>query len=180
MSRSTTTPRTRASSARELALIALVFLSGCAGYGPGALRPGASEAEVRAHMMGSPSDNGSLPGGGRWLDYARGPMGKHTYRLEFDAAGRYTGARQLLTDAAFEALPPDASPAQVRERLGKPSETRVGWRGVGEVWSYRYEPPPPYCRWFQVWFVDGKVREAGYAPDPICEDKGERDRDFIP
>jgi hypothetical protein len=170
MSRSTTIRPTRASSAGSAALlIGLVLLAGCAGYGPGSLRPGASEAEVRSVMMGSPSDSGSLPGGGRWLDYARGPMGKHTFRLEFDAAGRYTGARQLLTDAAFE----------VRNRLGKPSETRVGWRGVGEVWSYRYEPPPPYCRWFQVWLVDGKVREAGYAPDPICEDKGDRDRDLV-
>jgi hypothetical protein len=181
MSRSTTIRPTRASSAGSAALlIGLVLLAGCAGYGPGSLRPGASEAEVRSVMMGSPSDSGSLPGGGRWLDYARGPMGKHTFRLEFDAAGRYTGARQLLTDAAFEALPPGAAAAEVRNRLGKPSETRVGWRGVGEVWSYRYEPPPPYCRWFQVWLVDGKVREAGYAPDPICEDKGDRDRDFIP
>jgi hypothetical protein len=181
MSRSTTIPRSRASSAASAALlVALALLAGCAGYGPGALRAGASEAEVRAHMMGQPSDTGSLAGGGRWLDYARGPKGKHTYRLEFDAAGRYVGSRQLLTDAAFEALPLASSAAEVRQRLGKPSETRVGWRGVGEVWSYRYEPPQPYCRWFQVWLVDGKVREAGYAVDPDCDDRGDRDRDFIP
>ena len=182
MSRSTTIRPTPASSAGSalFALALLTLVSGCAGYGPGDLRPGASEAEVRAHMWGAPSDAGSLPGGGRWFDYARGPMGKHTYRLEFDASGRYTGARQLLTDANFESIAVAMSPADVRARLGKPSETRVGWRGVGEVWSYRYEPPPPYCRWFQVWLVDGKVREAGYAPDPICEDKGDRDKDFIP
>jgi hypothetical protein len=130
-------------------------------------------------MWGAPSDSGSLPGGGRWLDYARGPFGKHTYRLEFDATGRYVGSRQLLTDAAFEALPVGASAAEVRERLGKPSETSVGWRGVGEVWSYRYEPPPPYCRWFQVWLVDGKVRDAGYAPDPVCDEK-DHDHDVVP
>jgi hypothetical protein len=179
MSRSTTTRPTRASSACSAALIALALLAGCAGYGPGSLRSGASESEVRAQMMGTPSDTGSLPGGGRWMDYARGPMGKHTYRLEFDAGGRYTGARQLLTDANFETIVTGMLPAEVRERLGKPSETRGGWRGLGEVWSYRYEPPPPYCRWFQVWLVDGKVREAGYAIDPICEDRGDRDRDFI-
>ena len=58
--------------------------------------------------------------------------------------------------------------ADVRRRLGRPSETRVGWRGVGEVWSYRYEAL--FCRWFQVWLVDGLVREAGYNIDPHCDE----------
>ena len=174
MSRSTTILPTRASSAwRSAILLGLALVAGCAGYGPGPLGPGAGEAEVR-ERMGLPTGSGSSPSGARWIEYARGPMGKHTWRIELDAAGRVSAVRQLLTDANFETVIPGAAAAEVRERIGKPSETRVGWRGVGEVWSYRYEAPAPYCRWFQVWLVDGKVREAGYAPDPLCDESERR------
>jgi hypothetical protein len=165
MSRFTTTLRTRASSVLSAALL----LAGCAGYGPGALKPGQSEADVRARM-GEPTDRASLPNGGSRLEYARGPMGAHTYRFDLDASGRVQGVQQTLTEANFETLRRGEAKADVRERLGRPSETRVGWRGVGEVWSYRYDYRTQ-CRWFQVWLVEDRVREAAYAPDPICDEK---------
>lgn len=178
MSRSTTTAPTRASSAwRSGVALGLALVAGCAGYGPGTLGAGASEAEIRTRM-GEPTGSGTSASGARWIEYARGPMGKHTYRIDLDAQGRVVAVRQLLTDANFETVHAGAAAAEVRERLGKPSETRVGWRGVGEVWSYRYEPPPPYCRWFQVWLVEGRVREAGYAVDPDCDDSSDR-RNFM-
>lgn len=164
MSRSTTMPRTRASSACSLA--ALLALAGCAGYSPGDLRVGASEAELRARM-GVPTGRYSLREGSR-VEYARGPMGKHTYMVDLDAAGRVTGWQQVLTEANFEGVAVGAAPADVRQLLGRPSETRTGWRGVGEVWSYRYDAL--FCRWFQIWLVEGRVREASYAVDPSCDD----------
>lgn len=167
MSPSTTTRPTLVSSAISAAL---VLLAGCAGYSPGDLGAGASQEQVIARM-GAPTERVALPGGGARLEYARGPFGKHTYRVELDAQGRVRSVSQILTEANFEALPAGVPQAEVRERLGKPSETRVGWRGVGEVWSYRYEVPVPLCRWFQVWLVDGRVREAAYATDPMCDDR---------
>jgi hypothetical protein len=174
---------TRASSARSAratgcsrhaaaACAAALLLVACAGYGPGNLRPGQGEADVVA-SMGQPTDRTVLPGGGSRLDYARGPFGKHTYRLELDAAGRVTSISQLLVENNFESLRPGMSRIEVRDRLGRPSETRVGWRGVGEVWSYRYEYERfgALCRWFQVWLVDDRVREAAYAEDPQCEER---------
>jgi hypothetical protein len=146
-----------------------LLLAGCAGYGPGDLAPGATQAQVIARM-GEPTDRAALSGGGTRLEYARGPFGKHTWRVELDAQGRVSVLSQILTEANFEALPIGAPPSEVRERLGRPSETRVGWRGVGEVWSYRYEWLN-LCRWFQVWLVDGRVREAAYAIDPTCDEK---------
>jgi hypothetical protein len=143
-------------------------MAACAGYAPGDLPAGTTEAALRARM-GEPTDALSRPDGSRRLEYARGPFGKHTYRVDVDATGRVTGWRQILDEAAFEALPLEVPAAEVRERLGRPSQVRVGWRGVGEVWSYRYEWFN-LCRWFQVWLVDGRVREAGYAPDPLCEE----------
>lgn len=169
MSPSTITRLTLVSSAS--AALALPWLtSGCAGYSPGDMGGGTTEAQVIARM-GPPTDRRALPGGGSRLEYARGPFGKHTYRVELDAQGRVQSVSQILTEANFEALPVGAPLADVRERLGRPSETRVGWRGVGEVWSYRYEVPVPICRWFQVWLVDGRVREAAYAVDPICDEE---------
>ncbi len=164
MSRFTTTALTRASSAAS----ALLLMAGCAGYGPGDLKPGQSEADVRTRM-GEPTDRSTLPNGGSRLEYARGPMGAHTYRIELDAAGRVQNVRQILTEANFEAVRPGESKADVRDRLGRPAERRVGWRGVGEVWSYRYDHRIE-CRWFQVWLVEDRVREAAYAIDPNCDD----------
>jgi hypothetical protein len=177
MSRSTITARTRASSARSpnprassaRSSFSALLLAGCASYGPGDLTPGTSEAALRARM-GEPTDVLPRAGGARSLEYARGPFGKQTYRVDLDGTGRVIGWRQLLDERNFEALPIGATPAEVRERLGRPSQARVGWRGVGEVWSYRYEWVS-LCRWFQVWLVDGRVREAAYATDPSCDEK---------
>lgn len=183
MSRSTTMPPTHASSARDPAarasgaagvLLAALWLAGCVGYGPGDLKPGQPEADVRTRM-GEPTTQARLADGGKRLDYGRGPYGKHTYRVELDAAGRVQRIEQLLNERNFNALPLGIGSAEVLDRLGPPSERRVGWRGVGEVWSYRFEDWLWPCRWFRVWLVDGRVREAGYDTDPVCEEKPGRD-----
>jgi hypothetical protein len=165
MSRFTITLPTRASSVLSAALL----LAACAGYGPGDLKPGQSETEVRARM-GEPTDRSTLPNGGTRLEYARGPMGAHTYRIELDAAGRVQSVTQILTEANFATVRRGESKADVRDQLGRPAEQRTGWRGLGEVWSYRYDYRFE-CRWFQVWLVEDKVREASYAVDPNCDEK---------
>jgi hypothetical protein len=167
MSRSTTMRLTLASS-----VCSLLLLSACAGYGPGDLKPGAAATDVIARM-GPPTDQRARSDGGRSIEYARGPMGKHTYRIEVDASGRVLSVEQLLTEANFESLQIGAAREAVREQLGRPSEKRVGWRGVGEVWSYRYEAL--FCRWFQVWLVNDQVREAAYGEDPMCAEPRRQD-----
>ena len=159
--------------ALSLALALAITLSACAGYSPGDLRPGQTEADMRARL-GEPTGRFARTDGGSRVEYARGPAGKHTYIIELDAAGRIQGWTQVLTEQRFDAVAIEAPQAAVREQLGRPSERRVGWRGVGEVWSYRYESE--VCRWFQVWLVDGRVREASYASDPACEEL-RRDKD---
>jgi len=159
----------RASNAKPFAALMLILLGGCAGYGPGNLAPGQGEADVRARM-GEPTDRLVLPSGGSRLEYARGPMGAHTYRIELDAAGRVQRIDQVLTEANFAGVRRGETKVDVRERLGRPAEQRTGWRGVGEVWSYRYDYRFE-CRWFQVWLVEDRVREASYATDPMCDEK---------
>jgi hypothetical protein len=168
MSRSTTIRPTPASIGSSALVLGVALLAGCSSYGPGNLQAGQSEADAIARM-GQPSERTVLPGGGARLDFARGPMGAHTYRVELDASGRVRSIDQLLTEANFDIVKRDDSPQQVRDRLGPPSEARGGWRGLGEVWSYRYDWRVR-CQWFQVWFVEQRVREAGYGIDPLCEE----------
>ena len=170
MNRFTTMLRTRGSSACDVLalLLTLGALAACTSYGPGDLGPGRSEAEVR-DKMGEPTGRYPLPDGGSKIEYARGPAGGHTYMVDVDAAGRVRGVEQVLTERNFNAVQIGTPRDDVRRRLGRPSESRVGWRGVGEVWSYRFEWTA-HCRWFQIWIDKDVVREASYAVDPVCDD----------
>jgi hypothetical protein len=155
--------------ARRIAIgVLAAALGACAGYDPGDLRAGQTEADVRARM-GAPNARHALPDGGSKLEYARGPLGRHTYMVEVDRAGTVRGWEQVLTEARFDAVRVGESQADVRDRLGRPAVDRVGWRGVGEVWAYRFTTPP-FCRLFVIWWVDARVREASYDSDPLCED----------
>jgi hypothetical protein len=118
--------------------------------------------------MGAPTGQYALPSGQQRLEFARGPFGKHTYMVTLDAQGRVQTIEQVLTEQRFASIQPGMQATVVRAELGRPAQARIGWRGVGEVWSYRYNAT--FCQWFQVWFVDGAVREAAYAPDPMCDD----------
>lgn len=154
------------------------LLAACNAYGPQSLAPGASVAQVQAQMGPAtarhppPPDQ---PSAASRLEFARGPMGKHTYMLDFDAQGRLLAWEQVLTEARFFKVEPGWSQAQVRAWLGTPSNVRsVGWRGE-MVWSYRYEAP--FCVWFEISLINASVVGTGNGPDPSCEDKGDRKDD---
>lgn len=154
---------------RALAATALL-LAGCiTGYGPGGLAPGASSAET-IQRMGPPTARHALDGGGVRLEFARGPMGLHTYMLDFDAADRLLRSEQVLTEQNFFALRPGMTAEEVRRRIGTPSQQSFLPRQQHRLWSYRYETP--FCIWFQVSIGnDGRVAELGHNLDPRCEDR---------
>lgn len=154
-------------------LLALVAgLAGCAGYGPGGLPLGASSADV-TQKMGPPTGRHALDGGGWRLEFARGPYGRHTYMLDFDANDRLLRAEQVLTEENFNALQIGMSRAEVLRRIGRPSNTRYLPRQRHQLWSYRYETP--FCIWFQVSLdTDDRVAELGHNLDPICEARDAR------
>ena len=62
------------------AAIALL-LAACAGYSPRNLPPGATQAEV-VHLMGPPTGRYAMPQGGTRLEFARGPYGRETKRMQ--------------------------------------------------------------------------------------------------
>jgi len=150
-----------------LAPIILALLAGCSAYSPSALQPGATLAEV-VSVMGPPTGSAQAP---RRLEFARGPYGKHTYMVDFDADGRLLSWEQVLTENNFFQVQIGETKEAVVERLGRPSSTFPIGRQRIVVWNYRYETP--FCQWFQVSIGTapaslGRVTDVGFGPDPMC------------
>lgn len=143
-----------------------LMLAGCAGYGPGALKPGASVAEA-TQTMGAPTGRYALASGER-LEFARGPAGLHTYMLDFDAQGRLLKAEQVLNEPHFNTIPTGITREEVLKELGRPSNVSTIHYQKRQLWSWRYDSV--FCQWFQVSLdTQNKVVDTGYAPDPRCE-----------
>ena len=118
--------------------------------------------------MGAATGRYALPDGGQRLEFARGPMGRHTYMLDFDASGRLQQTEQVLTEANFLALKIGMTKDEVLQRIGRPSDVTTLSRQQHQLWSYRYETP--FCIWFQVSLdTANRVAELGHNVDPMCD-----------
>jgi hypothetical protein len=157
-----------------LSLVGLSMLTACSSYAPPAELAGVSREELVARM--GPPDMVRQTATGSRLEFPRGPMGHHTWFVYLDATGHATRAEQVLTEPNFTQITPGMTQDEVRQRLGRPSETQGLGRSRGVVWSYRYENH--FCQWFQVEIAqDQTVRSTGYGEPPECEKPGEI---FIP
>lgn len=158
-----------------MALLVMLLSAGCATYSPRSFAPGTPVGTV-TRAMGSPSGEYVLPEGARRLEFARGPYGKHTYMVDFDAQGGLRGFEQVLTEARFNAIREGMTAEQVLMQIGHSLEKRMV--GIAEkkqiVWAYRYDNP--FCQWFQVGMdlQQARVIDTAYGPDPMC-DKSDRD-----
>lgn len=161
--------RARRAAAGMLAVAAAAVLSACAGYGPGALMPGTT-IDAATARMGPPTGRYVLPQGEQRLEFARGPMGRHTYMLDFDAQGRLLRSEQVLTENNFLELQIGMEQQEVLQRIGHPGEVRFLSRQQHRLWSYRYETP--FCILYQVSIDNaGRVAELGHNADPMCDDE---------
>ncbi|MET0333990.1 MAG: hypothetical protein ABW190_06940 [Rhizobacter sp.] len=153
----------------SLSLGLATLLAACTSYGPQSL-PAGSSIDAARQSLGPPTGEFALPDGGKRVEYARGPFGRHTYMLDYDPSGRLLRWEQVLTEARFNTILPGMEGKDVQALIGHSFEQRVV--GIAEkrqtVWAYRYETP--FCQWFQVG-IDGfgKVMDTSYGPDPICE-----------
>jgi hypothetical protein len=149
-----------------VAMSALLVAAGCAVFNPTRFAPGTPVADVRARL-GEPTAVHPLADGTR-LEYATGPAGLYTWMLDFDAAGTLRAARQVLTDADFNAVQVGLTAQEVRTALGRPAIVERIPRQRQTYWSYRYESP--FCQLFHVGIGDdGKVASTSYGFDPRCE-----------
>jgi hypothetical protein len=119
--------------------------------------------------LGEPNASHALAGGITRLEFARGPMGLHTYMIDLGSDGRVQALQQVLTEPRFNAIAAGQTTAQVQAAIGRPSYRRHGgWQG-GQVWAWRYDST--FCTWFMASITDdGRVKDTAYGPDPRCED----------
>jgi len=155
-------------------LMALSLLAACSGYAPPANVTSLTQAELVA-QMGQPDTVRQTASGTR-LEFPRGPMGHHTWFVDVAPDGKIVQAEQVLTEPNFNLITPGMAQDEVRQRLGRPSETQGLGRSRGVVWNYRYENH--FCQWFQVELsLEKQVRSTGYGEPPECQ---KNDGIFIP
>ena len=145
------------------------LLAGCQTYGPSERFIGLSREQVIA-QMGNPYPAPPDLSQAQRLDFPRGPFGKHTYSLQFDADGKVISYMQLLTEENFRQITPGLDVSEVIDRIGMSRDTFKIGRGRGYVWNFRYITP--LCQWFQIEFTaENKVRSTGYGMPPECRPK---------
>jgi hypothetical protein len=150
-----------------IAFSCALLLGACAGYSPASLQAGASQAEV-IRVMGAPTGRYTLPQSGTRLEFARGPSGRETFMVDFDADGRMVDWEQVMDLWYLTRITPGLGVADVLLRVGHPVITQKFPRQQIEVWSYRY--PTNDCLWFQISIDDdGKVISGGQGIDPSCD-----------
>jgi hypothetical protein len=155
-------------------LMAYSLMAGCAGYSPTSLPAGSSLADVRA-KLGAPSGEYALTGGGKRLEFMRGPAGLHTFMVDFDSTGAMRSWTQVLYEENFATIKDGMSRDQVLLALGHPAHEYGVWSGMKTIWAYRFDSPQ--CLWFQVGISpQGQVASTQYGPDPRCE-FGAKERD---
>jgi len=147
-----------------LAAFALCLTS-CAGYSPDDRMLGSSREQV-IQVLGLPAAEKDAPDG-KVLMFPRGPYGKHTYFVYFNADDSMTRWTQVLHEKNFALIKPDMSRDQVVSLIGEAKDRFGLARDRGYVWNYRYVNP--HCVWFQIEFTrDDTVRSTGYGRPPEC------------
>jgi hypothetical protein len=145
---------------------AMLAVAGCTSYsGSGLVAGQATEEGVRA-AMGKPTDD-FRDDGHHYLDFARGPIGFHTFRASFDAAGRLEGIEQILTLERFARIQVDkAMRDDVRKLIGSPGlVTRFPRTGI-EYWDYRYLEDRVKMRLYVGFDGSGRVVKLERLLDP--------------
>ena len=152
------------------AAAATAALGGCAIP----FQPGQTEPEVIA-AAGPPTGRYVMPDGTRRLEYATGPMGRHTWMVDLDAQGRVQQVEQVLSEMTFLKITDGMARDDVLRLIGRPAHRQREWMNK-ETWFWRY--PTNDCLWVGVTMLppDWKVQHgAGYLPDPMCDDNDRGD-----
>ena len=153
-------PRPIAAVIGALAAPALLLgLPGCDYFAEKKLVPGVhTEADVR-NFMGKPEMIREEPDGSKRLEYPRGPLGAQTYFVYIDRDGKYKGMEKAMNEANFAKVKVGMTRDDVRDILGKPTETLPLALKKEEVWSWRYESDTSKLMFFNAHFdnATGKV-----------------------
>jgi outer membrane protein assembly factor BamE (lipoprotein component of BamABCDE complex) len=140
-----------------LALATGALLAGCALDPLRRLPPGASQEQVRTTFGEPYAQWQDRDGVMRW-SYPTGPMGRHTYLAEFDAAGRLANLVDVMNDRGFARLETGKSNQEdVRRLFGPPYRVIPFARMRQTAWDYRFTDAWTYPAIFSVIFDDRGV-----------------------
>ena len=153
-----------------VALVAVLALPGCAGFGGASLEPGKStEAEVVARM-GQPSDVRPRAEGGKSLYFSRLPFGREIFKATIGPDGTLRGIDQTLTEANIQKLRAKVTKEDVRELIGPPYRTSREPRTAWETWEYPWTNTFRGPRVLWVSFSDdGVARQVVEQHDYVAE-----------
>ncbi|AJW46553.1 membrane protein [Ralstonia mannitolilytica] len=160
---------------------AALVLSACAAFTPVQMAQkmiGQPESAVR-ETFGTPTETYALADGThRWI-YSKQPMGHEVYAADFDAGGRLTRFRQMLTEKEiFEARPGTWTKRDVLERFGTPREPTQYYPLMRrEAWSYRMLTNGYQQAHFSAYFDDnGVLDRTMIIVDPLGGDHDARSK----
>lgn len=143
------------------AIAVAIAMSACATLQPeetGKKLIGSPQATVR-DAFGAPTETFQLADGTqRWI-YSKQPYGFDIYAADFDASGRLTNYRQMLTEAEiYTARPGVWTKKDALERWGTPKEPIQYYALMKrEAWSYRMYLPGYVPAHFSIYFDDNGV-----------------------
>ncbi|MGO4329906.1 hypothetical protein AB4Z48_13645 [Cupriavidus sp. 2TAF22] len=133
---------------------------------------GAPEDAVRG-TFGTPTDVYRLADGTtRWI-YSRQPLGYQAYAADFDAGGKLTDFRQMLTNTEIYKAKVDTwTKRDVEEHFGKPRMPLQYFPLMKrEVWSYRFRQDGMLASLFSCYFdSQGVLRQVQITVDPLGGD----------
>ena len=153
-------------------VLAVCALAGCASYSGSSLKPGvATQADART-LMGAPVAVHPAPAGSAHTEsweYPRGPMGRDTFMLRFDAEGRLLAIDQVLTLTYVAKIRIGQDKREdVRRLLGRPAMIYPA-RGGGTAWDYAAYAEggrPRKVRLSVTFDAAGVAQAAGESVDP--------------
>jgi hypothetical protein len=152
----------------------MILLTACASYSGSSLTPGLStQSDVRA-LMGAPAAvYQAAPGAGyaqSWV-YPHQPMGRQTYMVRLDTAGKVLRIDQVLDLKNLNGLRYGTDTMEsVREAFGRPGQISGPHRIYGgPIWDYFAMDGPRRIIISFSFDAAGKLKAAGEVPDPSEE-----------
>jgi hypothetical protein len=125
-----------------------------------------TEDDVR-RQAGRPEIVWEEEGGGRRLEYPRGPEGATTWMVAIGPDGKVAAIEQVLTAANFARVRAGLSQDDIRRLLGKPTSIQAFALKQEEVWGYRWWESSQDKAFFNVHFdAGGRVTHTSRSDDP--------------
>jgi hypothetical protein len=156
------------------ALLAGLFLAGCASYSGRGLVPGQSRSADVESLMGAPAEKVAAANGETVWFYPRQPFGRQTYAVRVGPDGIVRGVDQRLTVENMHKLAAGTTTKkEARELLGPPWRVSRQDRQQRDVWEYSMYDARQFEYNLYIQFSgDGVLREVLLLRDLYFEPGG--------